>query len=290
MLLHNVLAALFAIQSRQIARRFRDATIPLNIVVYGIIAISGLVYGMIEGLSDVSLGAFTNFAGFFVFAGVCFAAANMLSYVVFQYVDAAVASLLATFNVITTVILATVLINEGLTILQLVGAAVILASMQLVLSIHMSEARHNKLVLAVVLSILASVFCAVAVTTEKYLLDRVNLSTYLVFGWGFQFIGVVLVSLLLIRVTAAKDYLLLGNAKFWRMALPAGMTRMLGGLLFILSLRLADNLSLVSAFSGLKVVLAALLGMYVLKEREFMARKLKAAMMAMIGVAIMLWT
>jgi drug/metabolite transporter (DMT)-like permease len=288
MLFQNLLSAVFAINSRVIARRFHRATMPLNIIMYALISLSGLVYACSKGLHSIVFSIFIHYLGLFLFAGLCFAVTNMLSYMVFQYVDAAIASLLASFNVVVAVIFSTLLIHESLTIRQLVGGLILLGAMQLILTLKLSKYRHKKLGRAITISILASIFYGLAVATEKYLLNRVNLSTYLTFGWGFQFVGVVVVSLVLGRSTKA-NFGLLKSKRFWQFALPAGLIRMFAGLLYIFSLKLANNLSLVSALTGLKIILTALLATYFLKEVHFIRRKLEAAFLAAFGIAVMLW-
>lgn len=288
MLFQNVLAAIFAVNSRLIARRFKHATVPLNVVIYLTIAVSGLGYAAIKGFSHVSLATFVHYMGLFFIAGICFAITNMLSYIVFEYVDAGVASLLSTLNIVAAVIFATIAIHEGLTWQQIVGGFILITSMELIVTLKLSHYRHKRLWQAILLSVLASVFFAFATTTEKYLLNHVNLPTYLVFGWGFQFIGVVAMSATL-GIFAKTNIHLLREKKFWKFALPASLLRMVSGLLFIFSLKLSNNLSVISVLSGMKVILAALLGAYFLKEKEFLGRKLVAAMLATVAVAIIYW-
>ena len=288
MLFQNLLAAIFAINSRQIALKFKRAALPLNLMIYAVISISGVAYALVKGFSSVSPSEFYHFVIFFVFAGACFAITNILSYIVFQYVDAAIATLLATLNVITSVVASTLLIHESLTSRQIFGAVIVLLSMYIILGVHANVYRRNRLWAGLFLSIVASIFFGFAAATEKYLLNHVNLSTYLVFGWGFQFVGVITVSVLLgIRLKA--DFVLLKKASFWKLALPASVIRMASGLLFIFSLKLSNNLSIISVYSGFKVILAALLGVYILRERAYLFRKFEAALLAMLGIAVMLW-
>jgi len=180
------------------------------------------------------------------------------------------------------------LIHESLTLQEFIGALIIFASMHLILSINLTKYHHKRLWSAVGLSLLASLFFAFASTTEKYLLNHVNLSTYLTFGWGFQFIGVVILSLVLARFINI-NLALFKRPRFVSLAVQAGAIRMLSGLLFIFSLKLSNNLSLIAVFSGLKVILVALIANYILREKEFIKLKLQAAALAMLGVAVMLW-
>jgi drug/metabolite transporter (DMT)-like permease len=202
--------------------------------------------------------------------------------------DAAIASLLASFNIIATIIFSTLLIGEGLTLRQLIGGLILMASMQLILTINISKYKHRRLGKAIMLSLLASLFYGLATVTEKYLLNRVNLPTYLTFGWGFQFLGAVIVSLILGKSMHA-NFKLLKSKSFWKYGLPASLLRMLSGLLYIISLRLANNLSLISALTGLKIILTAILATLILRETKFIVRKLQSAVLAATGIAVMLW-
>lgn len=285
MLAQNLLAASFAVNSRTIAKKFHHATAPFNLIIYFVIAASGVAYAAITDISALSITAFTHHAALFIFAGLCFAVTNMISYVVFQYVDAAIASLLSTLNIIATIILSTLIIREGLNWREIIGAIVLLGGMELILSLNVSHYRHKRIWQAVLLSVVSAVFFGIAMTSEKYLLNHVGVSNYLVFGWGFQFVGVILVSLVFGRHINA-NFRLLTKAKFWHLALPASLIRMLGGLTFVISLKLANNLSLITVVSGLKIILAALLAAYFLKETNYLSRKLEAATLAAVGIAI----
>ena len=288
MIFQNLLSAVFAINSRQIANDFKHATMPFNLLVFGVIAGSGSLYALFHGAASIDPHIFVHYLGFFIFAGICFAITNVLSYVVYNYVDAAIGSLLATLNIVATVVLSTILLREGLTIRQIVGTILLLIGMELVLTINFNRAKHHRLIQAVMLSILAAMFFALATTTEKYLLNHVPLSTYLVFGWGFQFLGVCLLALIFGRVIKA-NYGLLRQPKFYRLAFPAGMLRMISGMMFVYSLKLSNNLSIISALLGLKVILVAVLGAYFLKERDYLKRKFEAALTATAGIAIIYW-
>ncbi len=288
MLFQNTLAAVFAVNARTIAMRFPRATLPFNLLIYFTIATSGLIYAVVHGWGQVSWAALGHYLPFFILGGLAFAATNIISFVVFQYVDAAIATLLSTFNIIAAVALSTVVLQEGLDWRQATGAAVLIAGMELVLTINISRYKHKRMVHAVMLSLLAAGFFAVATTTEKYLLNHVNLSTYLTFGWGFQFAGVLAMAALLGR-RAKADWSLLASKRFYQFALPASVIRMSAGMLFVFSLKLANNLSVISVLSGLKVIFAALLAACLLRERDYLPRKLEAAGLATLGIALLYW-
>lgn len=286
MLGHNVLAAIFAVQARHIAKRYAHATLPLNVLIFAVIALGGLMMSAALGWDKVSMSEFTLHAGFFMLAGLCFAITNILHYVVFEYVDAAIASLLSMFNIILTVVASTILIHEGLTMLQLFGAVVILLGIIIVTQLKASKKPHRNIAVSIGISLLAALFFAFAATTEKHLLNNVQLETYLVFGWSLQFVTVLVVTFLMAR---GKQLDLLGQVSFWRVAIPAAVVRALGGLFFVLSLILSGNLSKIAVFSGLKVILTAWLAYVILHEKKHMKQKLIAACLATIGAILLMW-
>lgn len=55
------------------------------------------------------------------------------------------------------------------------------------------------------------------------------------------------------------------------------------------SLVKADNASLIGMMSGLKIVLTAILAAIILKELTFIRRKIVAAIIASVGVGMMVW-
>jgi drug/metabolite transporter (DMT)-like permease len=287
MIAQNILAAVFAIQSRKIARIYRHSSLAFNLIVYMTIAATGWLVASVGYGGKVDMLVFGQFPWFFIIAGLCFAATNILSYIVFEHVDAAVGTLLSVLNVISAVILSSILIKESLTLVQLFGGLIIIVSMLMVLTIRLSRNKHDRLVYAVALSILASIFFAVAITIEKHLLNNMSLGSYLVFGWSAQLIGVGVVFFIASRFINTRTELL-SSISFIRFAFPAAIIRTFSGLLFIISLIAADNLALISVWSGLKVVIAAVLAIYLLKEKDHINRKLKAAVLAAIGIALLL--
>jgi drug/metabolite transporter (DMT)-like permease len=288
MLFQNLFAALFAVNSRTIALKFKNATLPLNLSIFFAFTLSAIMYDVYLGLNNVEVHLFKHYLILFILAGVCFAITNIISYVVFEYVDAAIASLLSTLNIIASVSLSILIIHEGLNITQIVGAALLIFSIQLIVSINVSKKKHKQIGKAVLLSLLAAIFYATATVTEKYLLGKVNLPTYLTFGWGFQFLGVILITLVFSKRIKA-NFSLFKDFSFWKLALSAVVLRVLGGLLYVISLVLSNNLSIISVVSGLKIILAALLAAVILKEKDFLKRKLEAAFTSSIGIALIFW-
>jgi drug/metabolite transporter (DMT)-like permease len=284
MLLQNIFAAFFALLSRRITGKYPKAHFQVLAAIFLVLYAVGLGYVLMSGKQIVT----ANFAPYwwrYVGGGLLFGIWTYFSYMVFTYVDAAIASLLATLNIVAVVISSSLLIHEGLSIRQVLGATILLLAMLVILSAHVSKPVRTQWAKGVGLSLLASSVYGFAIANEKWLLGRVGISTYVAFGFGLQFLPLLILSLLINR----NEYLNLKKSDFLRSVSLAGLIRGLGGLLFIISLVKANNASLVSVLSGLKVVFTAILAAIILRERKMLGRKLLASLLAVLGIAVMLW-
>lgn len=69
-------------------------------------------------------------------------------------------------------------------------------------------------------------------------------------------------------------------------ALPLGILRLFGGLVFVWMLETSTNTSFVGAMSGLSVVLMALLSALLLKERQDFGLKMLASTLCLTGIPL----
>lgn len=282
MLFQNLLAASFALVSRKINKEIKGAHFQVVAVIFTVIMLSGIVYGTINDGWEIS--HLSKNLQLFAFAGLCFGLTNAATYRVLQYMDAGIATILSTLNTLAAVLIATLVLGEGLTIQEAIGALILMFGIWLVMSLRVSKKQKNNWFIGLSLSIVGSIFFGLAVTTEKQLLNNVPLATYVIFGWGFQWLATMALSII--------------NRKKWRAVLKspvlktvigAGFIRTAAGFLFIVSLLKADNLSLISVLSGVKAIFAVILADVFLNERDHLVRKVEGATLVTLGVAIMLW-
>src|SRR5665213_3076 len=110
---------------------------------------------------------------------------NVLSIRASKDADAGLFSILINLAPIVTIIGATLLLKESLTNHQLLGAAIILASAFLVTLPNLS--RRGKTRQSGILIVLAIVLLSgLATVYERWMLGRIDLGAYMVFGWGAQ--------------------------------------------------------------------------------------------------------
>ncbi len=281
MVFQNMLSASFALLSRRINKQIKGAHFQVIAVIFTVILACGLIFALPRDGFQVKY-LFDNIR-FFLFAGACFGLTNIASYKVFQYLDAGIATILSTLNTLAAVVIATFLIDEGLTIKQGIGAFVVMLGIWLVMSIHLRKNEKNRWLVGLAFSIAAAFFFGLATTTEKHLLNSMPLPVYILFGWGFQWLAVAILSL----INRHKWRNLIGSPVL-KSVIVAGFVRALAGFFFILALLKSDNVSIIAVLSGVKAVFVVILADLILKERKHLTKKIEASLLVTAGVAIML--
>lgn len=281
MLFQNLLSASFALLSRKINNKIKGAHFQVIALVFSVIIVFGLIFALPrDGFQPRYL--FDNIE-LFIFAGVCFGLTNIASYKVFHYLDAGVATILSTLNTLAAVIVATILIQEGLTLKQAIGAFILMLGIWLIMSIHLRKNEKNRWIVGLTLSVVAAFFFGLATTTEKYLLNIMPLPVYILFGWGFQWLAVMTLSL----VNKSKWRNLIKNPVL-KSVLLAGFVRALAGFMFILALIKSDNVSIIAVLSGVKAIFVVILADLILNERKHLVKKIESALLVTVGIVIML--
>lgn len=283
MLFQNLLAASFALVSRKIAKQIKNAHFQVVAVIFIVILICGWVYGFAAGgVEFIYLG---QYFGWFVIAGIAFGLTNVGTYKVLEYVDAGIATIFSTLNTIAAVLFATILIQEGLSLQEIFGATILLGAIWFIMALNVKKSEKNRWFIGLMLSIFAAICFGFATTIEKYLLNNMPMPTYISLGWSFQALAAISCSLLFNPGVWKK----LIKSKVFKTVIFAGVLRAFGGFLFIASLVLANNLSLISVLSGVKAIFVVFLAAVFLKEKKYFSRKLEGALIAAVGIAIMLW-
>lgn len=284
MLMQNTAAAVFALQSRRLASKYKDAHFQVLSIIFGVLYISGLLYVAITN-QVVAVDYLLDYSFRLVAGGLLFGLWAYFSYRVFAYVDAAIASLLATLNIVAVVIISSLFLHESLNILQFFGAILLFSAMLLVLTRKVSKKLRAEWNKGVMLSLAASSTYGFAIANEKWLLNRMGIGSYVVLGLSLQWLPILLLSFII----RPKMYGLLKNPNFIKDIGLAGVARGLAGILFIISMVSANNASLISVLSGFKVVLSALLAAIILKETKFLKVKITAGIIACGGIACLVW-
>jgi hypothetical protein len=282
-LLQSLAMALFTVFSRPLAVKLNRAQFQVTAVIFSGLYLCALPIAFL--ISDITLADLARWWPCVLAVSLAFGLQNVGLFWVLRYMDAALSSLLGTLGIIATVILATIILGEGLTLRQVAGALLIIGSISYVLAAPVNQGERRHWTIGLIISSALAVLLALGATGEKYLLGKMELGSYLVWGWGMQWLVILLISLIYLP-DQYKLVLKRSNAKPLTLAT---IFRTLGALGFVAGQLIIGNLSKVAVSSGLKVLFVAILGITILHERQFIRRKLIAAASAAVGVAVMFW-
>jgi drug/metabolite transporter (DMT)-like permease len=282
-LLQSLASALLTIFSRPLAVKLHQAQFQITAVIFTGFYLLSLPVAFL--VSDVYVAELGRWLPNLLFVSVAFGLQNITIFWILRYMDAALATLMGTLGIISTVVMATLFLGEGLTLQQFAGAASIIAAISYVLSARVNAHERRNWTLGLLIALANAVFLGIGATGEKHLLGQMTFGSYLVWGWGLQLVTVLIVSFLYMP----RNYGLVLRRSNAKLLLAATVMRTLGAMGFVVGLLVMGNLSQAIVLTGLKVIMVALLGVVVLHERQFIRRKLAAAVTAAAGVALMFW-
>ncbi|MCM2338964.1 MAG: DMT family transporter [Burkholderiales bacterium] len=222
--------------------------------------IQGNIYYLI-GLSLVC-GLFG--AGYFIF-----------SYIAQKHVEAGVSSLISNIYTPITIVLATIFLNEKLTLIQILGTVLLLIGMLIVSKKHkIGKFKFDRYFIFMILS---GVMLGVCLVAERALMKITGFTAGIMFSWWAQCIFLGLITLITHNksVYSKKDITI------------TGVLRFLQSLSWVILIFVVGNLSLVSAITTFKVVIIFIAGAIFLKEREDLSIKILGSLIALVGLLLM---
>jgi drug/metabolite transporter (DMT)-like permease len=193
-----------------------------------------------------------------------------------RHVEAGITVLAGNIYTPVTIILATFLLGEGLTLMQFAGTALLLTSIMVVSKKHhLGKLRFDKYFMAMILSGAA---LGVALTAERALLNTTGFTTGTLLSWWAQVIGLGLAALWYGTKTTytPKETLVTGSLRFLQL------------FSWVLLVYVADNLSVASAVTTFKVVVIFVFAAIFLHEREDLTRKIIGSLIAVVGLLLMI--
>jgi uncharacterized membrane protein len=219
----------------------------------------------------------------FILLGVgwVFPTAIILSLKASKDVDAGHFTVLSNITPIITILAATILLNEKLAGRQLLGAAIIITSAFI---ITLPNLRHHARTKAPALAIALTVFVLTGLTIvyERWMLTRIGLGAYLVFGMGAQTFWAAVIAW-----PERKHLKVLKSKKHFPKILGFALSSSIKGICFISALKLSGNASIVSAFISFTSILVVVSAYFVLREREWLWLKIGAAVLGTAGLIIL---
>jgi transporter family protein len=273
--LHLIFSAGFALVQRSVSRQFTTHAKVAVAFIYGLFVTPlGVAYGLLN--YDISFN-FSLLTWIFLFiAGVIFALANITAYRSNAHIDAAQFAILTNLIAVFTVIIAAIFLSERMTLTQLLGVAILVSAAGLV-SVRKTTKRTFQISSWSILAILSALFAAMGLTFEKHLLGQMNVGTYMIIGWGFQTLAMVVLAAK--EWHTLKDFNKRGIAKLSSL----GVLRFLQGVTFVTATSQA-NIGLLTSIVSYKSVLIFAGGIIILREKNHIIIRLFGSVLATIGL------
>ncbi|MSU56034.1 MAG: hypothetical protein EXS51_01865 [Candidatus Taylorbacteria bacterium] len=196
-------------------------------------------------------------------------------YLAQRHVEAGIITLATTVATPVAIVLATVFLDERLTLTQMMGAVLLLVALILVSKKHRIGAfRFDRYFLLVLLS---GALLGVLYTAERALQVETGLSAGTLLTWWAQVLCLGIAAFVMKNRTTytVKD------------ALITGGVGSLQSVSWVVLLYVVGNLSLVSSIATFKVVIVFIAAAIFLKEREDLPRKIIGSLLAVIGLLLM---
>lgn len=197
------------------------------------------------------------------------------SYIAQKHVEAGISTLVRNIYTPITIVLATVLLQEGLTPPQIVGTILLLIAMVVVSKKHKIGRFHfDKYFM---LMVLGGVMLGFVLTAEKALIKTTGFTAATMLSWWSQCAALGIAA----YVTKSK------NTYSKKDIAITGILRFLQSLSWIILLFVVGNLSVVSAVTTFQVVVVFIAAALFLREREDMPRKIIGSIIAVAGLLLM---
>jgi drug/metabolite transporter (DMT)-like permease len=236
-------------------------------------------------LGDVYLAALTQYWPWLLAAGIALTLNPLCFYVALRHLDAAMATLLATTNILVAIFGAIWLLDERLLPQQFIGSAIVIGAIVYSMSVKLTKRERRKWLWGAGFTLLSGIFLAISMIIQKYLLGHMSGQSFVVWGWGIQTLLAVLLSLAIGRH--------MYKVVFRRRSLPhlagAGLAKAGAAGGFVASLVIFRSLSLAIVLAGLRPLFVSILGWLMLGEHHFLRRKIIASLLAGAGVGLMFW-
>lgn len=201
---------------------------------------------------------------------------------VYRHIEASLYTLINSSKYAIIAVAAYWLIGDKVSFTQLVGVAVIIASSVIVSYKLSRDSRAGVSSRYILLAFIASMVVAYAHLSERIALGLVSPATYIVFGWGIQAIGLVLLSLWFVRKTHIDYHQLLSF-------IAIGLMRGLAGICVVYAVASTQNITVVSSLLAVKVVSVALASYVVLGERSHAYVRMGGAIAVLSGICLIVY-
>lgn len=274
-------SATFSLVYRRFAEKYHAHAEASTALMY-LLVISpiAIITALVVGGVSLSFPALTWF--FILLGGILFATANITAFKASSKIDAAQFALLGNFRTLGVIGLTYLILNEYLDAKQVIGTILLFSATIMIANIHFNKKTY-KFTSYSLLAFMSSMLFAAGIVNEKYLLNTMSITSYLIVGWGFQSITM--------GIIAAKDHksvMQIIRSKALGGVLTLGLLRTLSGLAFVYALNETTNTSQFASILSYKSALVVIGSYFILREKSHPKLKLASTVIATVGFLLLI--
>ncbi|MBP7775310.1 MAG: EamA family transporter [Candidatus Saccharimonas sp.] len=275
-----VLETFIAVRYRHIAQKHpHDAALRTALMYgYGVMPVA-LMWYIVSGSPQLVIQP--QLLVLTVIASTLFATANILVYRAYSHLNASHYGIINTFKYVVVVVIASLLLHDNLSQQQWIGSLIIIVASIIASAKPVTTRSSKKIRQYIFIAIIASTLSGLATVVEKFIVSSVEISVYIIIGWGLQSV----IQLLFARPRRDIVRAIRQNKQLSPLIL-IGVMRGIGGVLFVFALSNSQNAALVASVAASKVILITLAGIIFLREQSNIRTILTCAIMAFTGIVL----
>lgn len=220
--------------------------------------------------------------GFIVAGSLSFPLVMVLAFKASQNLDAGNYAVLHNLVPVVTIASATVFLGERLANTELFAVFLLLLAAYIVTIPNINRTNLGS-TQGLIIGLGAVTVLGLGVTFERFMLNRIEFGTYLVYGWGAQTFWMVIIA----RKHLIKAFKLFANAGKKKHILAYMYSNALKGICFVSALKLSGSASIVSAIASFLTVLVVISAYLFLNEKTHLWRKVSASLIGLAGLLIL---
>ena len=273
-----ILGATNALMRRVLAQKFAEHNMLLNGIFYVFFLVPAGVGLMFIFPPTLHVGAAD--ALWLIGGSLIWPIFNIAAFRANKEVDAGIYTIIANLSPLFTLAVAVPLMGENVSLPQYAGIGLIMISGIIAVA---PGIKNNKLVISGVLfALVSTTLLGLGVAYERFMLSRLDLGTYILYGWGSQVLWMALLA------AAEWKYLPAVVKKIGPGTLLAwGSANALKSCCFILTLFLLGSASIMSGATNFISIVIVVAAFFILHERDHIIPKIIATFVGIAGLLLL---
>lgn len=214
-----------------------------------------------------------------ILAAMAGAVFNILSHKSQKTVDAGQFAVIGTIATPLIVVLSTIVLNESLSLQQILGMLIIIAGVSTVIGKQGSKAKAKRK--HIWYAVTSAILTGLAIVLERFAINAASTAMYVVVGWLIQTVIFAMISRKKIaHIAAIKKHDMLH-------IIVMALARFGSFIMFLTAVGISGNVSLISAIASFRTVIICAVAFIFLNERDRLWQKIVGSGMATLGLLLM---